>query len=237
MNILAIETATDVCSVALLSNEQVLFHDLKKGHQVHIEYLAVMLKQGLDQAASGQTKLDALAVSIGPGSFTGLRIGLATIKALGSILKLPLIPIPTLDALAYQFLNDRQDFGVHNKFTGLLFSHRDLVHSAIFNSASTEPTRGEYSFGPMDELWTVPDPPKMFGPENLKITQWLAVKGWQDQFTSVEPSAVAVGMLAQQRQVEQIFNYGTIEPFYNTIYQAKKWQRPTFNQNSGISDQ
>lgn len=235
MNILAIETATPICSVALLSNREVVSHHSDRGNQVHIEQLAIMLKNALELAAASKIQLDALAVSIGPGSFTGLRIGLATIKALGSILKLPLIPVPTIDALAFQYLENAPNTNPPTTFVGLLFSHRDFVHSAIFHGSSSEPTRGEYSFGPMEQLAQTDSEIQLFGPENLKISQWLESAGHDGQFTAIEPNAIAIGRLAEVRQAEKITDYGTIEPFYNTIYQARKWQRPNFDQNPGAS--
>ena len=237
MNILAIETATPICSVALLSDRDVVSHQSESGNQVHIERLAIMLKNALELATTLKIQLDALAVSIGPGSFTGLRIGLATIKALGSILKLPLIPVPTLDAMALQYFENSPTGHIPDASIGLLFSHRDLVHSATFRGGSSEPTRGEYTFGSLDQLTPGHETTDLFGFENPKITQWLQSTGCQDQFTSIEPNAIAIGHLAEARRHEAMSDYGAIEPFYNTIYQAKKWQRPNFDLNPGNSGQ
>ncbi len=70
----------------------------------HSERLLAMTEYVLGEAGVAMDALDALAVSIGPGSFTGLRIGAATWKGLAFALNLPLVPVPTLDALARRFM-------------------------------------------------------------------------------------------------------------------------------------
>ena len=97
--ILNIETSTDVCSVALTSEGQVLDHRENYDGQTHATLLSQYLKEMLDYAGSREVKLDAVAVSIGPGSYTGLRIGLSEAKGLAFGLQLPLIGVNTLQLL------------------------------------------------------------------------------------------------------------------------------------------
>ena len=237
MNIIGVETATSVCSVALLADNDIQFQASLTGEQVHIERLATMLQQAMQTAADNAVDIDALALSIGPGSFTGLRIGLATVKALGSVKKLPLIAIPTLDALAYQFYQSPYFSDESDQVVGLLFSHRNFVHSATFKADSENKTLGEYQYGTLDQLFdTIRDLP-LFGPEHPKLNGWLVEHGLTSHFHLMSPDAAAVARLADQRWEERIEDYGMIEPFYNTVYQAKKWQRPTFDQKSGNSSQ
>jgi tRNA threonylcarbamoyladenosine biosynthesis protein TsaB len=101
-SILAIETATQVCGVALLESRVLIAEQ-----RIHIRNIhARQITQSIDHilAASGMElkDLDAFAVSIGPGSFTGLRIGLAIAKGMAMPHDIPLIPVPTLAALASQ---------------------------------------------------------------------------------------------------------------------------------------
>ena len=98
--ILNIETSTDVCSVALTSEGQVLDHRENYEGQTHATLLSQYVKDMLDYARTREMKLDAVAVSIGPGSYTGLRIGLSEAKGLAFGLQVPLIGVNTLQLLA-----------------------------------------------------------------------------------------------------------------------------------------
>ena len=98
-NILNIETSTEVCSVALTSEGQVLDHRENYEGQTHATLLSQYVKEMLDYARSRELKLDAIAVSIGPGSYTGLRIGLSEAKGLAFGLQVPLIGVNTLQLM------------------------------------------------------------------------------------------------------------------------------------------
>lgn len=89
-----------MCSVALTSEGQVLDHRENYDGQTHATLLSQYVKEMLDYARSREVKLDAIAVSIGPGSYTGLRIGLSEAKGLAFGLQVPLIGVNTLQLLA-----------------------------------------------------------------------------------------------------------------------------------------
>ncbi len=98
--ILAIETSGDICSVVVIANEQTKSKIKTHLKQIHAEKLIFMIEQSLQNINADLSLIDAIAVSIGPGSFTGLRIGLSVAKGLCYALDKPLITVPTLDALA-----------------------------------------------------------------------------------------------------------------------------------------
>jgi len=100
MSILAIETATTVCGVALASEGRVVSELWVEERSVHAERLFGLIDGVLTEAARDPHDLRAVAVSIGPGSFTGLRIGLSAAKGFHLSLGIPLIEVPTLTALA-----------------------------------------------------------------------------------------------------------------------------------------
>jgi tRNA threonylcarbamoyladenosine biosynthesis protein TsaB len=100
MRILAVETATLAGSVALLDGDQVVGQSLLDVALTHSERLMAMVDGLLHDCGWEMADVQGLAVSIGPGSFTGLRVGVATVKGLGLALGLPVAPVPTLDALA-----------------------------------------------------------------------------------------------------------------------------------------
>ncbi len=98
---LCIDTATSVCSVVLAHNDKVLSRKESNDEKVHASNLVVFIKQVMDEAALSIGQLDAVAVSKGPGSFTGLRIGVSTAKGLCYGAGIPLISVETLQIMAY----------------------------------------------------------------------------------------------------------------------------------------
>lgn len=100
MKLLAVESATLSGGVALLDDDRVLGEITLNIAITHSERLMSAVDRLLADCGLAPADLDGLAVSVGPGSFTGLRVGLATVKALAMALDLPVAPVPTLDALA-----------------------------------------------------------------------------------------------------------------------------------------
>ena len=127
--ILSIETATTNCSVALSENGKTiaLKEDSRNGYS-HAEKLHVFIDDVLKDAKIEKQDLDAIAISKGPGSYTGLRIGVSAAKGLSFALDKPLISVPTLDALAHQVACEE---GV---IVAMLDARRMEVYSAIFDS-------------------------------------------------------------------------------------------------------
>jgi tRNA threonylcarbamoyladenosine biosynthesis protein TsaB len=127
--ILSLETATTNCSVSLSKDGKtiVLKEDNDKSYS-HAERLHVYINEVLKEANLSSSNLDAIAVSKGPGSYTGLRIGVSAAKGLCFALDKPLISIPTLDVLAHQVkVND----GV---IVSMLDARRMEVYSAVYDS-------------------------------------------------------------------------------------------------------
>ncbi|MGE5418024.1 MAG: tRNA (adenosine(37)-N6)-threonylcarbamoyltransferase complex dimerization subunit type 1 TsaB [Acidobacteriota bacterium] len=101
--LLAIDTATPVAGVALADESKILFEIKANLGFNHSRTILRMVESMLDLAGIRLGEVDALAVTTGPGSFTGLRIGLATAKGLAMASAKPIIGISTLDALAYNY--------------------------------------------------------------------------------------------------------------------------------------
>jgi tRNA threonylcarbamoyladenosine biosynthesis protein TsaB len=97
---LAVETALGACSVAVLENDRVLFHRFEEMARGHAEALAPMVETAMRESGIGFAALDRLAVTTGPGTFTGQRVGLAFMRGLRVALKKPLIGVTTLEAMA-----------------------------------------------------------------------------------------------------------------------------------------
>ena len=103
MLILALDTATEKGSLALVARDQVLLEYFLESHNAYLTCLMPGVAAILRNTGKEVADLAAVAVSTGPGNFTGLRIGLATAKTLAWSLKCPLVPVPTMEVLAAQF--------------------------------------------------------------------------------------------------------------------------------------
>lgn len=102
MRILALDTATASCSVAVIEGESLLAELTTVVAQTHSRHLLSMVSTAIGLAGLKADQLDGFAVSIGPGSFTGLRIGISSVKGLAFSLRKPVVGISSLAALAWQ---------------------------------------------------------------------------------------------------------------------------------------
>lgn len=133
-NILHIETSTDVCSVALSSDGQCLTEELDTKGPSHARVLAGFVDQVVSFADSHALPLDAVAVSSGPGSYTGLRIGLSTAKGLCYGRDLKLLSVPTLALLCTPVLLE-QDLPEDALLCPMLDARRMEVYTALYDRA------------------------------------------------------------------------------------------------------
>lgn len=103
--ILAIETSNELCSAALSFSPSSFDERNILLKHVHSERLIPMIDEIFNDNQLKKTDLDCIAVSIGPGSFTGLRIGLTAAKGIAFSLGIPIVPVPTFDCLAHEITN------------------------------------------------------------------------------------------------------------------------------------
>ena len=133
-NILNIETSTDVCSVALTSDGQVLDHHENYDGQTHSTLLSAFIRDSLHYVRCRELRLDAIAVSMGPGSYTGLRIGMSEAKGLAFGLGIPLIGVSTLELLTVSVMF-REVFDEEVWFAPMIDARRMEVYTAVYDSA------------------------------------------------------------------------------------------------------
>ena len=107
MKILGLDSSGLVASVALVEDDQLVAEYTTNYQKTHSQTLLPMLDEITRMVELDLHTIDAIAVAAGPGSFTGLRIGSATAKGLGLALDLPIVPVPTVEALAYQLWGSR----------------------------------------------------------------------------------------------------------------------------------
>lgn len=130
--IVHIETATDVCSVALSENGAILTSEECYDGPNHNVVLAPYVDEMVSFADSHAIPIDAVAVSCGPGSYTGLRIGVSTAKGLCYGRGLKLISVPTLQLLCVPLLLHREDIPEEALLCPMLDARRMEVYSALY---------------------------------------------------------------------------------------------------------
>lgn len=128
MRILGIESSSLVASVAVVTDDVVTAEYTVNFKKTHSQTLLPMLDEIVRMVELDLETVDAIAVSGGPGSFTGLRIGSATGKGLGLALNRPLIHIPTVDAMAYGL------YGYHGLVCPIMDARRNQVYTGIYDN-------------------------------------------------------------------------------------------------------
>ena len=123
--ILAIETSSSICGVAVMNNKEMLSIEEKDVRRKHAELLPDLTKSSLNNSKITLDDVDAIAISIGPGSFTGLRIGLGFSKGIAYAKNLPIIPVPSMLSLAYSLRE-------YEPKQGILLSHASKVFFRLF---------------------------------------------------------------------------------------------------------
>ncbi len=131
MIILGIETSTAVCAACLAQDNAILSEKTRREDKVHSEILMSFIDECLISTGCNLSKLDGIAISIGPGSFTGLRIGLSVAKGLAYATAKPLAAVPTLEALAHQAI--RYDLVRDNDYIlPVIRARRDEGYCALY---------------------------------------------------------------------------------------------------------
>lgn len=139
--ILSIETATQVCSVALAKDGNLLALREQNSKNSHAEILNSFISEVLTESNCTLNDLDAIAVSEGPGSYTGLRIGVSSAKGLCYALDIPLIAINSLQSLAYQTKENIQSDLLENQniiFCPMIDARRMEAYTAHYSIAIDE---------------------------------------------------------------------------------------------------
>jgi tRNA threonylcarbamoyladenosine biosynthesis protein TsaB len=131
MMVLAVETATTVCSAALVDDGQVIAERTIDELYVHTERLLGLIDEAMIAGECSLNEIEGLAVSIGPGSFTGLRIGLSIAKGLSYALDKPIAAVPTLEALA-ETMVERDAVPEGHCILPLIDARRDEVYVQLF---------------------------------------------------------------------------------------------------------
>jgi tRNA threonylcarbamoyladenosine biosynthesis protein TsaB len=233
-NILNIETSTDVCSVALTSEGQVLDHRENYDGQTHATLLSQYVQEMLQYARTRDISLDAIAVSIGPGSYTGLRIGLSEAKGLAFGLNVPLIGVNTLQLLVVSTMFNHFIDEEKVLYVPMIDARRMEVYTAAYNAA-LEPVLEPQAMI-LDEQSLVDLNQQgytlvLMGNGSDKAHQVLTRDGVRF-VAGIKPVAVDMMALAEKSFREQRFidvAYST--PLYLKEFQATKPKNPVLGLN------
>ena len=210
-SILCIETATTNCSIALSVNGNVvvLLEDNSKQFS-HAERLHTFIEQVLVKARISMDSLDAVAVSMGPGSYTGLRIGVSAAKGLCYALDIPLISVPTLESLALQVKPNK---GI---IVSMLDARRMEVYSAVFSSEGNQirETRAEILTENSFEQYLEEEPVLFIG-SGLEKFEPICQQKNATFIIDKLPSAYQMAELAEAKyKISDIENVAYFEPYY-----------------------
>lgn len=132
MKILAMDSSGMTASVAVLEDDKLIAEYSVNHKKTHSQTLVPMLDAVCRMTQLELSSIDAIAVAAGPGSFTGLRIGSATAKGLGLALKKPIIPVPTVDGLAYQM------YGTDKVICPIMDARRNQVYTGLYEFLQEE---------------------------------------------------------------------------------------------------
>lgn len=130
--ILCIETATNTCSVALCDSHGMLGIKESTEERSHASMLTVFIRELMAEQSIDASQLNAVAISLGPGSYTGLRIGVSVAKGMAYALNIPVVAVNTLESM-YWSVKDLPSANTTDLFCPMIDARRLEVYSALFN--------------------------------------------------------------------------------------------------------
>ena len=212
--ILSIDTSTKVCSVALHSDGKLLAISELYTEKSHSGMLTTLCENVVRYAGFSLNDLDAFAVAKGPGSYTGLRIGVSTAKGFCFALDKPLIAVNTLEAMAYQ-LKDFYD--ETHLLCPMIDARRMEVYCQILDNQMNVISETEAKIINDSSFSKILNEKKIvfFGDGATKCRAEISHKNAVFLNTEIHPSAKTVGLVATKSFEKSLFeNVVTFEPFY-----------------------
>jgi tRNA threonylcarbamoyladenosine biosynthesis protein TsaB len=215
MRVLGIDTSTMTAAVGLVQDDELLVEVKFDVKVTYSEVLMPAIDMALKTVGLGPGDLDGFAVSIGPGSFTGLRIGLSTVKGLCFAAGKPLAAVPSLDALAFQSLFCRY------QVVPLLDAKKNEVYAAIYDTAGGKLNRKSdfWAVGIEDLSRKITQESLFVGPGaklyRKELVDLLGQKAYFATGVQSTPSGVSVARLgAVKLMADQTENLSQLEPLY-----------------------
>ncbi len=225
MKILAVESSGMVAAAAIVDQDKLIGEFLLDHGKTHSQQLMPLIDQLLNNLDMKLTDIDAIAVSKGPGSFTGLRIGIATVKGLAQAIDKPVIGVPTLDGLAYN-LSFREGL-----ICPIMDARREQVYTSIYRSKGELKRIDDYMAVPVVDLikkLKAYDEPVIFNGDGVPVYQDIIKKEMGDQ-ASMAPTnllmqrASSIACLALDMfRSNEVQSYLELVPFYLRKSQAEQ---------------
>ena len=212
--ILNIETATTLCSVSIAKAGKVLARKEINDGYTHAENLHIFIQEVLKQAGKTAKDLNAVAVGSGPGSYTGLRIGVSAAKGLTFALQIPLIAVNTLQIMtAMAIRQNKSDI----LFCPMLDARRMEVYTAIFDKElnTIKETSPQIISAEDLSFFNTGKPICFFGNGMPKCKDLLMLVPQSSFIDNIAPSSEALAQLSYQKHKnEQFEDVAYFEPFY-----------------------
>ncbi|MDE6206462.1 MAG: tRNA (adenosine(37)-N6)-threonylcarbamoyltransferase complex dimerization subunit type 1 TsaB [Muribaculaceae bacterium] len=224
--ILNIESSGTPCSVALTSEGMIVSHREEFNGRNHATVLSDYIKHCLDYAAEHEMRLDAVAVSMGPGSYTGLRIGLSEAKGLAYSLDIPMIGIDTLELLTTRVMFSSDDIDPDTIFVPMVDARRMEVYTAAYDMALTpllSPRPLIIEGDAYADILATGRPVLYFGSGAAKAQEFFAAAPQTRFVPDVEALAVDMIALAERAYMQRQF----IDTAYSTPAYLKDFQATT----------
>ena len=224
---LHIETTSTICSVAISENKTLLAIKEQNNGYTHAENLHLFIEQTLNEAGIDLNQLNAVSVSKGPGSYTGLRIGHSSAKGLCYALNIPLIAIDTLQALAHEAV-EKQFFPINTLFCPMIDARRMEVYMAIYNQTlelTRQPEALIIESNVLPNIFEKQSSVCFFGDGMEKCKALISADLPNSIFIeSILPSSKSLISLAYQKfTLKQFEDVAYSEPFYlKNVYFANK---------------
>jgi len=212
--LLCIETATTVCSVCVTADDKILaYKEINNGFS-HAENLHIFIQDVLKEANLSIKQINAVAISKGPGSYTGLRIGVSTAKGLCYALQIPLISIDTLQSMAYAVAHIKSEDAL---YCPMLDARRMEVYCAVYdkNLESIKPVNALVVDEKSIDIFNLHKTIYFFGDGMPKVKQLLQTNKNALFIDDIFPSAKNMAALAFTKFSKKLFeDVAYFEPFY-----------------------
>ena len=221
MKLLAIDTSSSQCSIALVKDGLILNSSAEDSNHKHSTALATMAKEALIEGETELSEIDGIAVAIGPGSLTGLRVGLAFAKGLCMAASLRIVAVPTLDAMS-RAVNRENSY-----IKPIIRAKKGYLHTALY----------ETNDGILKEI----DPYKLIADENISAdilnktilvgddTVIESVSEFAGEYeiiknSSLNPVAVGVAIIGEEMLIKgKISELTDLDPDYKMEFKAVEW--------------
>jgi tRNA threonylcarbamoyladenosine biosynthesis protein TsaB len=220
--ILNIDTATTSCSAALFDKDQLIaIKELDAGY-THAENLHLFIDSILKQSGHEPKDLQAIAISRGPGSYTGLRIGASTAKGLAYALNIPLIAVDTLMLMAAMARSVNNEAAY---YCPMIDAGRMEVYTSVYNNSFEQkiPIEALIVDETSIQIFEGYKPIAFFGNGMPKCQQLLSALPETSFIEAIQPGAKYMGALSYQKYLQNEFaDKAYFEPFYLKEFMIKK---------------